>query len=141
MHRLLWFSNLLMGALFVFAATLQFNDPDPLRWAAIYFAAAAPCWLALWRPLHWPFPAVVGAIALAWSAAYAARGAWSVPFGEMFAEWEMKNQQVVETREMFGLLIVAGWMLVLMLVALARRSQLVAERRRSSVEDTSRASP
>ena len=52
---------------------------------------------------------------------YALRGAWTVPFGEMFAEWEMKNQQVLETREMFGLLVITSWMLALAAVNVLRR--------------------
>jgi hypothetical protein len=35
----------------------------------------------------------------------------------MFAEWEMKNQEVVQTREMFGLGIIATWMVILAVVA------------------------
>ena len=116
--RILWQTlNALIGVLFLFAAALQYNDPDPWRWMAVYLAAAVPCFVALRRSVPWILPAVVGVGAMGWAAIYAARGAWSVPFREMFAEWEMKNQQVVETREMFGLLIVGGWMLVLVVVA------------------------
>jgi transmembrane protein TMEM220 len=33
------FLDLTMALLFAFAAALQFNDPDPIRWIAIYGAA------------------------------------------------------------------------------------------------------
>jgi hypothetical protein len=39
----------------------------------------------------------------------------------MFDEWEMKNQQVLETRELFGLAIILAWMMVLMFAAWRRR--------------------
>jgi hypothetical protein len=109
--------NGLMAGLFLFAAALQYNDDDMLRWMAIYLAAATPCVLViLGRMPRW-LPGLVLLVALGWSAIYFSRGAWSVPFREMFAEWEMKNQQVVETREMCGLFIVGGWMLLLVLTA------------------------
>ncbi|HEX9743729.1 MAG TPA: transmembrane 220 family protein [Nitrospiraceae bacterium] len=110
-----------MGALFIFAASLQLNDADPLRWFAIYMAAALPCWLEWTQRPRWLIPAIVGAVSFSWAMVYALRGAWTVPFGEMFAEWEMKNQQVLETREMFGLLVITSWMLALAAVNVLRR--------------------
>lgn len=109
--------NGLMAALFIFAAALQYNDDDIVRWMAIYLAAAACCIAAHRGKLKAWVPVAVTVVSVGWSAIYAARGAWGMPVGEMFAEWEMKNQQIVEEREMFGLLIVAGWMIVLALVS------------------------
>ncbi len=113
MHLALRIANGLMAALFLFAAALQYNDEDMLRWIAIYLAAAACCLAALRGKLKGWVPVGVAVISVVWSAIYASRGAAGMPVGEMFAEWEMKNQQIVEEREMFGLLIVAGWMIVL----------------------------
>jgi len=114
MRLLLQILNGLMTALFVFAAALQYNDDDMLRWMAIYLAAAVCCVGAIRGRLAWWLPALVILVSVVWSGIYFSRGAWTVPFGEMFAEWEMKNQQVVETREMFGLAIIAGWMAFLL---------------------------
>ena len=105
--------NFLMMLLFIFAAVLQYNDEDMIRWMAIYLAGAACCIGAMVDKLKWWVPALVAAICIGWSAIYFARGAAGMPVGEMFAEWEMKNEQIVEEREMFGLLIVAAWMIVL----------------------------
>jgi hypothetical protein len=116
-----------MAALFIFAAALQYNDPDPVRWIAIYLAAAICCIVATMACLRWWAPAGVAGASIGWAAIYASRGAWTVPVGEMFAEWEMKNQQVLETREMFGLLIIAVWMILLTLVSFARRSKRSSE--------------
>ncbi|HEX8693799.1 MAG TPA: transmembrane 220 family protein [Longimicrobium sp.] len=108
--------NLPMAALFVFAAAVQYNDPDPLRWMALYLAAAAACGLAAAGRLPRWLPAAVGLAALAWAAALAP-GVWGrVRPGDLFAEWEMANTAVEEARETGGLLIVAAWMLVLAVV-------------------------
>jgi len=106
--------NAFMAALFLFAASLQFNDDDPVRWIVLYMVAALPCVLVVARREVAVVPAVVAAVSLVWAAVYAVHGAWSVPPSEMFAEWEMKNAQVRETREMFGLLIVVAWMVALL---------------------------
>lgn len=106
-----------MAALFLFAAALQYNDPQPFRWIVIYVAAAWPCVQVLLGRPRWPVAAGVAVAAFAWAGLYAYRGAWTVPFFDMFDEWEMKNQQVVETREMFGLCIIGVWMTVVAVVA------------------------
>lgn len=122
--RTLWrIINALMGLQFIFAAVLQYNDPDPLRWAAIYLAAAVPCGLAMTRRPHWVWPSGVGVVSLAWAMTYLVRGVPTVSPWHMFDEWEMKNQQVLETREMFGLLLVVVWMLVLVIAAVRSRRQ------------------
>ncbi|MSU69420.1 MAG: hypothetical protein EXS39_01315 [Opitutaceae bacterium] len=102
----------LMAALFVFAAALQYNDLDPLRWMAIYLAAAAICLAAAaGHPRPLPAAALV-IVALAWAALYVIHGAWRVPLPALFSQWEMKDETIVAGREMYGLLIVAGWMAV-----------------------------
>ena len=102
-----------MAALFVFAAAVQYNDPDPLRWMALYLAAAASFLLAVLRRLPWWLPVVIGLVALAWAATLAPHVLGRVGVGEMVDAWEMKDARVEEGREMYGLLIVAGWMAVL----------------------------
>ena len=112
-------ANGAMAALFVFAAAVQVNDPDPLRWMALYLAAAAACVLALLHRLPRWVPVVVGLAALAWAATLAPHVLGRVGWGEMVEAWEMKDVRVEEGRETYGLLIVAVWMTVL---ALSRAS-------------------
>ena len=104
------------AALFLFAAAVQYNDPDPARWMAIYGAAAAVAFLATRRlaaaPRFWIAPAMVAAIALLWSAGIFLGLRDPLTPWRMFDQWEMKDVAVEETRETFGLLIVAAWMLV-----------------------------
>lgn len=113
--------NLFMALLFVFAALVQYNDPDPLRWMGLYLAAAGACIWAWKQPQQVLAPALVGAIALVWALTLAPEVVGKVPFGEMFSAWEMKNTGVEESREMYGLAIVGGWMLVLLVQAVRLR--------------------
>ncbi|HTO92543.1 MAG TPA: transmembrane 220 family protein [Candidatus Sulfotelmatobacter sp.] len=112
--------NGLMTLLFAFAAYLQFNDPDPIAWTAIYAAPMVASAWAAWRPAGypWQFPAAIALIALIWAATIAPRALGKIRLGEMFAQWEMKDAAVEENREMFGLLIVAAWMIVLVIARL-----------------------
>ena len=109
-------ANAVMCALFGFGALLQLNDPDPLRWVAIYGAAAATCgWLAFTRrrnALMRVLPALVAAVALTWAASIAYGSSGRVGFMRLFEAWEMKNAAVEERRELSGLLIVGTWMIV-----------------------------
>lgn len=99
--------------MFVFSLVVQVNDPDPLPWMLIYGAAAVACLLSIIGRLPWQLPVVVGIIALAWAATIAPRVIGQVPFQDMFAEFEMKDIGVEESREMYGLLLIGGWMALL----------------------------
>jgi len=119
MKRVAWTTaNAIMLLAFLFSVAVQYNDPDPLRWMALYGAAAAVCTAELWRRTRIGYPALVGIVALVWAASIAPRVLGVVRFADMFAEFEMRNAAVEESREMYGLLIVALWM---GLVALAVR--------------------
>lgn len=115
-------ANVVMAVLFAFGAAVQYNDPDPLRWMAVYLAAAAACVLAALGRLPRLVPVVVGLIALAWAAMLAPHVLGRVGMGEMVEAWEMKDARVEEGRETYGLLIIAGWMAVLALAGRRRRA-------------------
>lgn len=117
MRRFWQLLNIPFAAVFVFGAILQYNDPNPIPWVLIYLAAALPCALVVTNRPGWRLPAVVAVVAAAWCGVYVFQGAWTVPVGEMFAEWEMKNQEVLKTREMFGLGIIAVWTTLLAVFA------------------------
>ena len=113
-------ANAVMLLLFVASALLQLNDPDPVAWTAIYSAAAVMCGLELTGRLRATYPMLLALTAFAWAATIAPRVLGKVPFRDMFAEFEMHDLGVEESREMYGLLIVAVWMAVLALVARRR---------------------
>ncbi len=113
MHLLVRGGSFLMVALYVYAAALQYNDPDPVRWAAIYLSAAAACLLYIVGRLSWFIAGIIGLIALVWAGALAPDVWGQVSLSQMFETWQMTSPVVEEAREMCGLLIVAGWMAVL----------------------------
>jgi len=111
-------ANWVMTAAFLFSVAVQYNDPDPVRWMLIYGSGSIACILGSFRRLkRYVLPATVGAAALGWAASIAPRVIGKTTFGAMFESFHMTNSVVEEAREMGGLLIVAGWMLVLTLVS------------------------
>ena len=113
-------ANLVMLLAFVFGVIVQYNDPDPARWMAIYGAAALACgWYAAGRR-QWFVPTVVLAIAALWAATLAPATLGKVGFGELFEAFEMKDERVEIGREFGGLVIIAVWMLVLTIVSFRR---------------------
>jgi hypothetical protein len=107
----------LFVALFVLSAAVQYNDPDPVEWMAIYLACG---WVALRSAMgHAPFRAalVVGAVALAWALSILPRVVGTPGFPTFSFGEGMKSVTIEETREAFGLLIGATWMAVVVLRA------------------------
>ena len=105
-------ANGIMLLMFIFGAIVQFNDPDPWRWFLIYAAAAIVCILAYLRRERFWSVAIVGVVALLWGLSLSPGVVGRVPFMEMFSAWEMKDVGVEESREMYGLYIIAVWMFV-----------------------------
>lgn len=97
-----------MGALFVFGAAVQYNDPDPYSWTALYLAAAGVSFAALWMPGAWKMAAAVATVAFIWAATLAP-AATRTSFPELFQSWEMMSDGMEEGREFLGLLLIAAW--------------------------------
>lgn len=102
-------ANFLWAAMFVFAAIVQYNDPDPLRWIAIYAAAFLTCLLWETRKLPRAIAIAVALTALGWGAAIAAGIRLSAPFGEALTDWGMHAGGSEELRESLGLFLIAAW--------------------------------
>jgi hypothetical protein len=105
-------TSALVVAYFCFATLVQLNDPDPLRWEAVYAAAAVTTGLAVWGRLGAVWPAILGLVALGW-ALLLLPSAIGTSFRELFRTWQMMSPGMEVGREMLGLLIVAAWMAVL----------------------------
>jgi hypothetical protein len=103
----------LLALLFLFGAAVQYNDPDPLAWMAIYLAASAASIAAVLHRCPVWLPALVAVVAIAWALMLAPRAFPNVQLPELFAAWEMKNERVEEGREMYGLLIICAAMVPL----------------------------
>lgn len=110
--------DLTMALLFAFAAALQYNDPDPIPWVAIYLVASMLTGAtALGRRIHRGVPVALAVVALGWAAVIVSGGPAASEYGHMFDAWEMKSPAVEEAREASGLVIVAAWMAVLFIRA------------------------
>lgn len=97
-----------MGMLLVFAAVVQYNDPDPYAWLVLYLAAAGVSFAALWFPDSWKIPAVVAVGAFVWAATLVPT-VTQTSFPDLFQSWEMMSREMEEGREFLGLLSVASW--------------------------------
>ena len=105
--------NFIMAATFIFSVAVQYNDPDPIQWMAIYGSAAVACILSLGGKPSWKFSAAVAAAAFIW-ACFIAPGVFSRPFPTtMVDSFHMTDVADEEARELGGLLIIALWMAVL----------------------------
>lgn len=117
-------ANTIFAALFVFGAVVQFNDPDPLPWILIYLAGAGACVWAVRRPES-PLPAlIVAVVCVVWAAVLSPHVFGQSSFGEMFEAWEMKDERVEYSREMYGLALIGGWMIVNAIRGFRIRSQM-----------------
>lgn len=112
--------NGLWALMFAFSVIVQYNDPDPWLWMLIHGAAAVVCVRAMMGRERWEAAAAVGVIAFIWAGTISPRVIGVVPFSSMFEEFEMKNVQVEESREMYGLLLITAWMLAVAFVARRR---------------------
>lgn len=100
--------------LFALCVALQYNDPDPFEWIAIYgFAMLVSVAFAAGRPLRFTGFSVA-LIALVW-AAYLVPGFWGKldSAGQLVATMKAEQPQIELAREFGGLLIVALVMVVL----------------------------
>ena len=108
--------NILMFVAFLLSVAVQYNDPDPFGWIAIYGAAAACCVLAIKGSRRGWLPALVGLAALLWigfSIPLLINAEDSVVWADVFGQPTMKTLAVELTREIGGLGIVLVWMAVL----------------------------
>ena len=105
--------NVVLALLFMVAAALQYNDPDPLGWMAIYLAAAGCSFAALLRPKQLAAPVIVAAIALVWAAILTPEALALGELGRIAESMKATRPGIEIMREVLGLGIVAIWMAVL----------------------------
>lgn len=90
------------------SAALQYNDPDPLRWIAMYLGGGIAALIAVLRPARWWAALAVGLVAAAWGAAVLAGIAGVVELSDLWRKMSEKGGHAEELREALGLLIVAA---------------------------------
>lgn len=104
----------LMAIFFVYAAVVQLNDPDPVRWIAIYVAALG---CSVGCAFSWRVRALSVATAVAGAA-------WAVWWWTILAKLPQFGKipwiEIEEARELGGLLIVTTWTALLASIGDAR---------------------
>lgn len=113
MIRFVRWGSGLWALLFFLGAAVQYNDPDPLRWIVVYVGATVACLLSVLGKLPRWLPVTVGAVALIWGLLLLPGVLGNVGFFDLFQEVQMDSPEIEIGREAFGLLLIAGWMLVL----------------------------
>ena len=113
-------ANAAMTAVFLLSAGVQYNDPDPARWVAVYGVAALVCIMMFCVRMSWLIPGGTGMVALVWAGMMIPQVREHVVLEDIFASVQMKDLFVEQAREIGGLLIVAGWMAVLTAAAYRR---------------------
>lgn len=110
--------NIVCALLFLTAAILQYNDPDPYIWVSVYLYTAILCWLAL-RGKHYPGLYLAGIIIFALYAIYlffAQDGVanWIEEHNSENIAQSMKAQKpwIEATREFFGLILMLAALLI-----------------------------
>lgn len=101
--------NIIFLTAFLLSALVQYNDPDPIPWLAIYLTSAVMCLaLLLKRPLRW-LPALLLVVSLVWIGTLLPAITGKVTPAEIFESISMKTRAVEEAREIGGLAVVALW--------------------------------
>ena len=119
-------ANSLAYVAFLLSVLVQYNDPDPYSWMAIYSAAALVCVLFTARMLPVWFAVVVVLVSVVWGLmlAYSAvTSAQEISLGAVFGSVAMMNERVELAREAGGLAIVAMWSAILAALAYRRSSR------------------
>ncbi|MCX5747271.1 MAG: hypothetical protein NT062_32795 [Proteobacteria bacterium] len=102
----------LMAALFGVCVALQYNDPDPIRWMAIYGAAMIISIALPFRKRVAIAGVVVGLGAAVWSITLLT-GVWGhMGFSDLWLKMSEKGGAVEEGREAGGMAIEAAWLLL-----------------------------
>jgi len=101
-------ANLIMAVLFLLSVVVQFNDPDPLQWIALYGLAFVSCCLSYFGRLPRLAPLALSLLSFAWAGLLRAEFS-----SDVFASFQMVNLAVEQAREMFGLILTGLWMTVL----------------------------
>jgi hypothetical protein len=105
--------NLLMVVLFLLAASVQLNDPDPLLWISVYGLAAAFCMAHAFGKLSASWLFAFALLTFVWALTLVPTFWGKASLAEVFGRVDMKTEAVEVAREFGGLIIVTTWMLVL----------------------------
>jgi hypothetical protein len=101
--------NIVFLVAFVLSAMVQYNDPDPLPWMAIYLSAGAMCLLVIRKQYLTWLPPMLLLVSFGWILVLLPSIVGQVSVAEILESISMKTREVEEAREVGGLLLVAIW--------------------------------
>ncbi len=107
MHLMRWLS-ILMAAVFALAAAVQWNDPDPTVWIALYCGAAAVSLAAAANYYYAPRIALLLFLIYAAGTLYTFPAVLSSDFSA-YTSFKMRSTDDEVARECIGLALCAGW--------------------------------
>lgn len=119
--RSLRIANSIVGGLFLVSAALQYNDPDPWRWIALYALAGIATLSWGTSPLSRVLTGLAAVFALAWALSMAPRVLPELVVRDLVRPMSEKTPAIEESREMLGLLMVGAWSAWLCLLSWRRR--------------------
>ena len=96
----------LFALLCVTSAALQYNDPDPLRWIAIYLAGGVSAMVAILRRPLWWAALLVALAAVIWGTNILMSIIDVVELSDLWRKMSEKGGHAEELREAIGLFIV-----------------------------------
>ena len=99
------------GLLFLYSASVQFNDPDPWLWVPVYLVPAAMSLSAIRWSIHAAVPGAIAAGAGLWASWIAWGGIEESHLMKGFPQVGVFREELV--REGLGLLLIAIWMTVI----------------------------
>ncbi|MDR8390169.1 transmembrane 220 family protein [Aliifodinibius sp. S!AR15-10] len=121
-HKVMIVLNYVMGSVFIFAAVMQYNDPDMVGWIAMYGAAAAASLLYATGNYKKIVSAVVLVAALTWAALIFPEFFEGESFSfRTFSSVKMTNMEFETAREFGGLVIISLWMALTLIFPPASR--------------------
>lgn len=107
-------ANYIMAALFTFAAVVQYNDPDSIRWIIAYGAAALACLVWSSRSImRWMHVVVLSVCLIYIILLITEMDGSTFRAADVIESFEMKNESVELFREIGGLVVISVWMSVL----------------------------
>ena len=109
-------SNIALAILFFLAATVQFNDPDSIQWAAVYFLSGVICGFSCFVRLPRIIPVLLGGVVFFWAGTISLAVFDCVLLTDLFLNVQMLNLAVEEAREIIGLVLIGVWMVVLVIL-------------------------
>lgn len=120
--------NVALTLWFLLNAAVQFNDPDPLRWVAIYCATTLIAGLAVFMRFYVPLIVFTLVVCLAWSL-YLMPSVFELFLRheprELLSGMSPDRPYVEEARESLGLLIAATALLYFLVLALRQKQPAV----------------